>query len=329
MIYYSVILLHCIAGYISLYFLFNYNHVVNKNQAREENLPAYLGLIIAVIAVSWASIFVRWCGDTPALVISFYRMFWSTVILLLYQLLRNPTALRFQNLSCRSRQLIFLAGILLALHFATWIASIQMTKIAHSLVLMSTHPVFALLLSPLFLRERGSWYAVVAAILTLFGIITIAGQDVLSFDGKFLGDMLALASALFVTLYMLIARHQRDKIDLIPYLVAVYASATVGLFLLILFNGYSIFHYPVEVHGIMFLLALIPTGIGHSLINWAARKIPVYKVNFSILGEPVIASILAYFLFQEQPYGLFYLGAAFIMLGIFLALMDPGSRIAR
>jgi drug/metabolite transporter (DMT)-like permease len=329
MVYYSAKFLHCIISQIKLYFLPNYNHVVKQNQVREEFLPAYVGIIIAVFAVSWASIFVRWCGDTPALVISFYRMFWSTLILLLYQLFKEPVSLRFQNLSRRSRQLVFLAGVLLALHFASWIASIQLTKISHALVLMSTHPVFALLLSPLFLKERGSWHTVAAAILTFLGIVTIAGQDVFGFDGKFLGDMLALASALFVTLYLLIARHQREKIDLIPYLVAVYASATLLLLLLVIIRGYSLFQYPLQVHGMMLLLALIPTGIGHSLINWAARKIPVYKVNFSILGEPIIASILAFFIFQEKPYGFFYLGALFIMLGIFLALMDPTGRKVR
>ena len=76
----------------------------------------------------------------------------------------------------------------------------------------------------------------------------------------------------------------------------------------------------------MLLLALVPTGIGHSLINWAARKVQVYKVNFIILGEPIIASILAYFIFSEKPYGLFYLGAAFIIPGIALALLDRPLR---
>ena len=75
----------------------------------------------------------------------------------------------------------------------------------------------------------------------------------------------------------------------------------------------------------MFLLALIPTGIGHSLLNWAARKIPVYKVNFSVLGEPLIASLLAYFLFAEKPYGFFYLGAVLILVGIVLALLDQSD----
>ena len=288
-------------------------------------MPAFWGLVLAVMAVSWASIFIRWCGDTPALVISFYRMLWSTLLLLGYQLLTKPSALTFKGLSSKSKNLMVLAGVLLALHFGTWIASIQLTKISHSLILESTHPIFALLLSPLFLKEKGSWFAVVAAILAFGGIIIIAGQDLLSLNGKFLGDALALAGAFFVTLYILIARHQRDKLDLIPYLIAVYAGATFTLLLLIVLVGYPLFDYSLKVHGVMFLLALIPTGIGHSLINWAARKIPVYKVNFSILGEPLIASVLAYLLFSEKPYGFFYLGAVLIMAGILLALLDQSD----
>ncbi len=292
-------------------------------------MPAYLGLIIAVFAVSWASIFIRWCGDTPAVVISFYRMFWSTALLLTYQLITSPRALALKGLSPRSRKLMIIAGILLAFHFATWIASIQLTKISHSLVLESTHPVLALLLSPLILKERGSWSAVVAAILTFVGIVIIAGQDIFATNGKFFGDLLALAGALFVTLYILIARHQREKIALIPYLIVVYGTATLVLLILVVLRGYPLFDYPLPVHGYMLLLALIPTGIGHSLINWAARKLPVYKVNFSILGEPVIASIMAYLIFAEQPYGLFYLGAVFIVLGILLALVDRTRHLVK
>jgi drug/metabolite transporter (DMT)-like permease len=289
-------------------------------------MPAYIGILIAVFAVSWASIFIRWCGDTPALVISFYRMFWSAFILLGYQLIVKPRALHFNRLVTKNLKLYVLAGILLAFHFGSWIASIQLTKISHSLVLESTHPVFALLLSPLILKERGSWFAIFAAILTFMGVMIIAGQDLLALNGKFLGDALALAGALFVTLYMLIARHQREKVELIPYLIVVYSTAAVTLLVLAILAGHNLFNYSLQVHGIMILLAIIPTGIGHSLINWAARKIPVYKVNFSILGEPIIASILAYFFFSEIPYGFFYLGAGFILMGIFMALMEQSGK---
>jgi drug/metabolite transporter (DMT)-like permease len=106
----------------------------------------------------------------------------------------------------------------------------------------------------------------------------------------------------------------------------VYSTAAVTLLVLAILAGHNLFNYSLQVHGIMILLAIIPTGIGHSLINWAARKIPVYKVNFSILGEPIIASILAYFFFSEIPYGFFYLGAGFILMGIFMALMEQSGK---
>jgi len=289
-------------------------------------MSVYTGLFIAVLAVSWASIFVRWCQDTPALVISFYRMFWSSILLLIYQLKANPGALRINRLQGRSLRFIGLAGILLALHFATWIASVQLTTISHSLILESTHPVFAIILSPFLLREKGSWKSVIAAGFTFAGIVIIGGQDFQLSNTKFWGDFLAVLSALFVTLYIFIARNQRKQIDLIPYLIAVYSGAALTLLILILFFGYHLYAYPPSVHGMMFFLALIPTGVGHSLINWAARKIQAYKVNFTILGEPVIASVLAYFIFNEKPYGLFYLGAAFILLGIVLALLDQSVK---
>jgi drug/metabolite transporter (DMT)-like permease len=290
-------------------------------------MSAIIGLLIAVFAASWASIFIRWCGDTPAIVISFYRMFWSTLIFLIYQLFRHPGALRFKNINRPSKFLLLVAGISLALHFGTWIASIQLTTISHSLILESTHPVFALILSPIFLNEKGGLKTHLAVVLTLLGIFIVAGQDLQLATGKFIGDLLALAGALFVTFYILIARHQRAKIDLIPYLIAVYGVATITLFFLMVLLQYPILNYPVKIHLMMLLLAIVPTIIGHSLINWAARKIEIYKVNFSILGEPIIASVLAYLFFYEKPYGLFYVGAILIVAGVVMALLDHSQSI--
>jgi drug/metabolite transporter (DMT)-like permease len=285
-------------------------------------MSAFTTLLIAVFAVSWASIFIRWSGDTPALVISFYRMFWSTLLFLFYQLGFKRTPLGLKKLSRRSKTLMIVAGGFLALHFYTWIASVQLTLISHSLILESTHPVFALILSPFLLKERGSWKSVLAVVLTLAGISVIAGQDFSFAGGKFRGDVLAVLSALFVTFYIFIARSQREKVNFIPYLIAVYACAAFVLLVLVVAAGYSLVDYPLKVHGVMLLLALIPTGIGHSLINLAARKIEAYKVNFAILGEPLLASIMAFIIFSEKPYGLFFIGAGFIVLGIIVALTE-------
>ncbi len=307
-------------------------------------MSAITGLIIAVLAISWASILIRWCGDTSPVVISFYRMFWSALIFLIYQGIRNPSKLNFRKLPGKNIGIMVLAGAFLAAHFVTWISGVQLTKISHAVLLGSTHPVFALMMSPFFLREkgswrtvlaalhdfknitlqefRGSWRTVLAALLTLTGIGLIAGQDWGFGSTEMTGDFLAVFSALFVTFYIFIARHQRREVDLIPYLIAVYASAAFFLLLTIFAQGLSLWHYSWQVHLMMFLLAVIPTGIGHSLINWAARRIEAYKVNFSILGEPLFASLLAYFLFGEKPYGLFYIGAVFVVMGIVFSFTE-------
>jgi drug/metabolite transporter (DMT)-like permease len=281
-------------------------------------MPAYYGLIIAVFAVSWSSIFIRFCGDTPALVISFYRLFWSALIFTLYQLKVDPTTLKFTNLNKQNKSFILIAGIILAFHFITWIAAVQLTLVSHATILGSIHPVFALILSPFLLKEKGNWFAILAAILTMSGILLIGGQDLNLPGSKLSGDMFAIIAAFFVTIYIIIARHQRENINLIPYLIAVYSSAALTLFLFIVFLGYS-FNYSIKTHFMMFLLALIPTCIGHSLINWGARKIEAYKVNFFIIGEPIFASLLAYLIWQEKPFGFFYLGSTLIFGGIILA----------
>lgn len=285
-------------------------------------MSAFYALILAVFAVSWSSIFIRFCGDTPALVISFYRLFWSTLIFALFQLKTDRSALKYRNLSGRSKLLLLSAGIVLAFHFITWISSVQLTLVSHATILGSVHPIFAILFSAIFLKEKGGWLTLLAAFITLSGILLIGGQDIHVSGSKLSGDILAVLAAFFVSIYILIARHQREKINFVPYLIAVYGSAAAVLFFGIISMGYPVFGYPLKVHGVMFLLALIPTCIGHSLINWAARRVEIFKVNFFILGEPIIASLLAYSIWREKPYGWFYPGAILIIGGILLVLAE-------
>lgn len=267
-------------------------------------------------------------------------MLWSSLLFALLYLPRRAERRKFTGLSSRQRWLIFAAGFLLALHFVTWIASLKLTTVAHSLTLESTHPVFAVLLSPFLLKEKAGWRSLVAVLFTLVGILVIGGQDLtFSSDASFqeyvisrqflssplFGDLLAVASALFVTLYLFIARYLRSNIDLVFYLALVYGAAALILLISNLVAGYSLLNYPLRVHLFMLLLALIPTGVGHSLLNWAARRIEAYKVSLTVLGEPVLASIMAYLFFGEAPYGWFYAGAVFIVLGIVLAMLEHNN----
>lgn len=289
-------------------------------------MPVYIGLFIAVLAVSWSSIFIRWCGDTSPIIISFYRMLWSALLFGIIVRVKTPASPFFKPLDWKDRGLIVLAGILLALHFVAWIFALQLTTIAHSLLILSSQPVFALILSPLILKERGGWRAVVAVLITLTGVTLIVWQDFGFEIEQVWGDLLSLSSALFVTLYIFIARYLRGKIELLPYLMMVYGAAALTLIAVSFFGDYPIIAYPAKIHLLMLLLALVPTGIGHSLLNWSARRIEVYKVNIASLGELVVASFMAFIFFGEKPYGIFYIGAGLILIGILLAMTERNVR---
>lgn len=285
-------------------------------------LAVFWGLCIAILAIAWASILVRWCGETPALTISFYRMFWSTVIFAaVYVHYRRRGGIEV-SISPKRKLMIAGAGVLLALHFAAWIAALKFTIIAHATILSSVHPAFALLLSPLLLKEKSSWRTGVAAMITLGGISLIAGQDLFAAGGRLTGDLLAIAAAIFITFYLFIARYLRDTLSLIPYLLRVYGVSALVLLVFCLVLGVPLGGHSWQTHLFMFLLAAVPTGIGHTLLNWASRKIPVYKVNIAALGEPILAAFLAFPLFGELPYGWFYAGAALVITGIVMALRD-------
>jgi drug/metabolite transporter (DMT)-like permease len=289
-------------------------------------MQVYVGLFIAVLAVSWSSIFIRWCGDTSPIIISFYRMLWSAILFGIIVRVKTSATPFLKPLNSKDRGLILLAGVLLALHFVAWIFALQLTTIAHSLLILSSQPVFALILSPFILRERGGWRAVVAVSITLIGVTLIVWQDFGFEIEPVWGDLLSLASALFVTLYIFIARYLRGRIELLPYLMMVYGAAALTLIAVSIFGDYPIIAYPAKIHFMMLLLALVPTGIGHSLLNWSARHIEVYKVNIASLGELVLASIMAFIFFGEKPYGIFYAGAGLILIGILLAISEKREQ---
>jgi len=283
---------------------------------------------IAVFVTSWASILIRLCGDTSAIVISFYRLWWASIFLGLISLMRAEGGHKVSFLKLGRRLwLLPVAGLMLALHFVTWIASLQLTTVAQSLVLESTHPVFALFLAPWVLKERITGRALLSVLITLVGVLAIAGVDFRFQPAYLIGDALALSSALFLTFYLFIARSLGHVVGISVYLAIVYGSAAVVLLIPVGFGTLPLTQYPVAVHLYMLLLAAGPTAIGHSLINWATRFIPVYRINLMMLGELVFASIWAFTLFSEFPGVSFFVGAPFVLTGITLAIGEPISPV--
>lgn len=298
------------------------NTVSTKKEAGASTSSIVGGLALSILALSWAAIFVRWTGEVPSLIIAFYRMLWCSLLVAVVVLWQGSLPATVKALDRRNWLTTIAAGFFLALHFACWIGALQYTSVAGALVLYSIHPVLTLLLAPLVLREHAGRLAYVAVVITMIGVSLIAFTSGGEGESGLFGNILGLGSALFMAFYLIVARKMRGEIALSPYLLLVYSSAAVLLLLMSMSLGYELIDYPAKSHLFMVLLALVPTGIGHSLLNWASRHIAAYKVNLSSLGETVIASVLAYFIFAEVPGFWFYPGALIILVGIVLAMRE-------
>lgn len=278
-------------------------------------------LLLAAVSISWGSILVRLCSS-GALTLALYRVLFAT---LLIAPLGVP-ALRARCPTGRALAAGAGAGILLALHFATWIASLSYTTIAASTLLVSTQPVFSILLAWTVLGERPARRALAAVGVALAGILLITASDLSSGAGRLTGDLLALAGAVFAAGYLVVGRASRAAVPFPGYLMIVNAAAATGGFVLVLGGGQHLTPQRAEVPWLI-LMALVPHLLGHGALNWAVRFLPAYLANLTVLAEPVLASLYAWLLFSEVPAPVLYPGAVLIGAGVALAFRAESRRL--
>ena len=289
-------------------------------------------LLTAILAISTSSVFIRFAqAEAPSLVIAALRLTCATALLAPLALTRDREELR--SLSRNELLLGATSGIFLALHFATWISSLEYTSVASSVVFVSTGPLWVALLSHIFLRERLTRAAAIGLGIAIAGGALVGLSDVCFWEGGLRcpewsrvlqgravwGNFLALAGAWTVSGYLLIGRKLRMRMPLIPYIFLVYGMCALALIIIMFAAGQSPLGYPLPTYGWIFLLAAFPQLIGHSTFNWALKHMPASLVAVTTLGEPVGSAILAFFILKESPGIATIAGGVLILAGIVLA----------
>jgi drug/metabolite transporter (DMT)-like permease len=276
-----------------------------------------------VFAITWAAVLVRW-ADAPAMSIAFWRMALATACLAVYCAVAR---IRFWR-AWRGIDWWTGAGaaLLLALHFGFWISSLDYTSVAASGVLVSTQPVFVAILGRALLNERPSRAAWGGITLAIAGTIVIAGADFALDRRAVLGDLLALLGAVWISGYYILAKVLRASKDLVPYVTVIYAMTAGWLLVGALASGSELAGWGTGTWAALAGLALGPTILGHSSLNYALRYMPAFKVNIAILGEPVGAAAWAWLLLSERPGPATWIGGALILIGIFVTLERRAVR---
>ncbi|MBV8527346.1 MAG: DMT family transporter [Candidatus Dormibacteraeota bacterium] len=281
---------------------------------------ATTALVGATVAVSFSAIFIRLADATPATVV-WLRMALATVLLLPFAVTgftRGPRLARVQA------ALMVLAGVLLGGHFLLWTASLGLTSVAASVLLVSVHPLLVAPAARWMLGERVPLFAVAGIALALAGTLVTCLGDLRISSSALAGDGLALGGAVCLAGYLLIGRGVRGSIGVAPYSAAVYAVvALTAVVTAAAQRGVSVPSGRTLLACLA--LAVVCTIGGHTVYNWALKHVRALAVSTSFLGEPPLAALLALAILGDVPPLATVLGGVLILAGLAISLRSLGS----
>ena len=276
---------------------------------------AVFALVVGLMSLGLSAILIRYGTSAPGLALAVWRTVFATILLAPFALPKiGPEVRAFTG---RDWRLIVTAGVVLGLHFITWIESLYYTSVASATVLVATSPLFIAVLGFVFLRERLARRTVVAIVVAVVGAALIGLGD--ASDGDFqnavLGNGLALTASFLVAVYLLIGRAVRQHTSFLAYLFPLYAVSAATTLVAALVRGTPLVQ-PWPILGLCLAMAIIPQLIGHGSFNYAVKYFPAALLGLLSLSEPIVSSALALALFGEVPGALALVGMVVVLASI-------------
>ncbi len=281
---------------------------------KNHKLLPYAALGMGILSLSLSAMFVRW-ANAPGPITGFYRLFFSTLIL-------TPLFIQRQRRgdSIPRAVLIFpvLAGIFTACDFTFWNSSLAFTTASNATLLGNTAPLWVALGAMLIFREtltRSFWFGL---LLALGGALLIMGSDFLIHPRLGIGDLMASAAAVFYASYMLSTQRGRQHIDPFRYTWLVGVSASCAALIVNLILQYPLFGYEARTWLVFLATAIVSQTIGYISISYALGHLPARVVSPTLIGQPILTTILAIPLLGEIPTALQLAGGVIALAGIYI-----------
>lgn len=311
-----------------------------KRMQKGTQVSPIVGVFLGVMAVSTAAPMIRFAQQqAPSLTIAAFRLGIATLILAPWVLSRNRVEIH--GIQQKQRYMLILSGLLLALHFSSWIQSLSMTTVTSSVVMVSTSPLWVALLSPLFLREKivlAAWFGLMLALVG--GIVVALNQSCVLAGSRFAcepfvemasgrefgGMLLALFGAFCAAGYLMIGRRYRSNLSLPSYTFIVYGSAAVFLWTAVILSKSPVAGFSAQTYAWCIALGLVPQLIGHSTLNWSLKYLSAAFVSVALLGEPIGSSLLALIFLNEAPGFLEVAGSLLILFGIVVTSIQESKK---
>ena len=274
-------------------------------------------LIIGAIAIAFSPIFVRF-SDVDPIMTAFYRIFISLPFFLFFSSFNIIEKVKFPKFN-NSYVIFLVSGIFFALDLICWHWSIKLTTVSKATFLSNLAPIVVIIFSLIFLKERFSKFFYLAALLSMMGMLMLLGESFKFNKSQFIGDLLGVLTAVWYGSYIVTISQLRKKYNStsIMFLSGV-VTAIILLIVSILFEQ-SLIPQSLFTITIIFLLGFICQFMGQSFITYSLAYLSASLSSLCLLIQPIAATVLAYFFFQEKLTTIQFFGSALILIGIYIA----------
>jgi len=260
------------------------------------NTKITLLLILALLSVSTSPIIARALTGVGAISISFWRMIIASIVLWFFCIIKPQGKMKVKS----NLNKTICAGILLGIHFVLFFEAVKITKIANATFLGTLAPFFTLLVELFILKRYYHKKVLFGIFCTLLGSIIILGYQ-FNLESKYtIGNLYAILCSISIAIALMIGEKIRKNENTIVYTRTLYLSASLTLFLIAIFTSEKLINYNFNEYLGLLFLGIVPTILGHNSIYYSIRYVsPTIAAAFPI-GEPIIATILAFFFFGEM-----------------------------
>ena len=282
---------------------------------------AYLTLFLGVLALAFSPIFVS-LAQVNGLTATLYRTSVAASVLLIPLLLQRGNRLGTATTRPSLRATIGIAGLgglIFALNNGLFNTAITMIPASSVVFLANTAVIWVGLFSVIIFREKLSlnfWVGIPLGLVGVFLITTGRGGNT---DNFLLGNVVALLGGFFYGLNILFNNIARRYLNAFSYMVLSNFTSSLILFVGILVVGVPYRGFTFATYGYLFGLGFVSQAIGFLAIVQAQAYLPPSRVSTILLGQPLLALILAFIILREQPSGLQLVGMFTLFGGIVLA----------
>jgi len=280
-------------------------------------IKGFVLLLFGTLACSTAAIIIKLSQTDPILLAGFRCLIASIILSPLYFRDRrlHRSTYHFKHLWAS-----LLPGIFMGLHFISWNFGVVRTAIANATLLVTMAPITMPFFAWIIFRQKLNRAEWAATAFSVMGLVILVISDLQLQAKNVAGDLLSVLSLLFLTYYMILARVNRDVGSIWLYIVPVYFISGMFSMVCSLFFEHPFQAYRMREIYIFLALALIPTVIGHSILNYSMRHLPSQLVAIVSSAQFIYAGILAYFIHQETIHVMFLPASGLVVVGVVLAV---------